>query len=506
LSQLIRRPNKIEYKWLVFLATAIGTFVSVLDQSSVNLALPRIAEHFSASIPAVQWVALGYGLTTGSLLMPMGRLSDVIGRKKVYVAGFVIFTAGALLTGSSNSLNLVVTFKIFQAVGAAMVQGTSMAIVTSAFDVSERGKIIGLFMTVVGAGAIAGPVVGGAVVGMFGWRSVFFMGVPFGVASILSAFVVFKEERISGSVTGDRKPGFDWPGAALSSLTLIVFLLVMTNAYRIGWTSPIVLIGFAATVALAASFIWWEGRAKDPMLALDLFRHKIFALGSSASFLTFLAGTSIFFMMPFYLQKVLGYTPGQTGLLIAPTAIAFATLGPISGRLADRYGWQRFTIAGALMIAAGLLMLSRVNENTPIWLVLAILTTQGIGMGTFFSPNATAVLSVVDRSRYGVATAYLNMVRNAANVTGIAIATTIVTLVMASQGYPPSLDAVTAGPEGEGVRLAFAAGLRMAFLIMFSFAAAALVLSAVRVRRPERAAVASPTRPVPTQDHPSDGT
>ena len=488
-------PRRLDYKWLVYGTIAIGTFVSVVDQTAVNLALPRIADHFDATIPAVQWVALAYILTTGSLLLPMGGLSDMIGRKRVYVVGFVVFCLGAILTGSSTALVGLILFKVFQGVGAAMVQSNAMAIVASTFPGSERGKVIGLFMTVVGIGAIAGPVLGGAVVGLLGWRFVFFLGVPFGIASIVAAIVVLEGER-PASAGGVR---FDWPGAALSASALVVFLLAMTNAHRIGWGSPPLIAAFVVAAALLVAFVLWERRSPEPMLALELFKRRLFTFGTTAGFLSFLPGTSVFFLMPFYLQMVLGYTPGQTGLIIAPTALCFAAIGPIAGRLSDRFGSRPFTLLGLTLTGMSLFVLSRLTETASLWIVVGALLMQGVGMGAFFSPNASSVLSVVERSRYGIATAYLNMVRNIASVIGVGLATTIVTAVMASSGFEPSLDAISS-VGGEGVSAAFTKGLRTAYLIMLVFVAIALVLSFLKGEaRAEEAVPSEADRRLPSK-------
>ena len=271
-------------------------------------------------------------------------------------------------------------------------------------------------------------------------------------------------------------------GALLSSMALVVFLLVMTNGHRIGWSGPLIAPGFGVVVLLALAFVWWESHTSTPMLDLAMFRQRLFTMGSSASFLGFLAGTSVFFLMPFYLQDVLGFSPGASGLIIAPTAVFFAAFGFLSGRLTDRFGWQPFALAGLVLSAASLLILSQLTSEAPTWLVVVALAMQGMGMGTFFSPNASAVLSTVDRSRYGIATAYMNMVRNAANVTGVGVATTIVTAIMATQGFEPSLEIIRNSAGGEGVKLAFTQGLRTTYLIMFGFVAGSIVLSLYRTR------------------------
>ncbi|MDP6495351.1 MAG: MFS transporter, partial [Dehalococcoidia bacterium] len=452
---------------------AIGTFVSVLDQTGVSLALPELAIHFSATIPAVQWVALGFILVTGSLLMPMGRLSDLIGRKRVYVLGFTIFILGALLSGFSPSLSGVIVSRIFQGAGAAMIQATGMAIAISSFPSIERGKVVGMFMTMVGIGAVGGPVVSGVVVDFLGWRSVFLMGAPLGSVSLIAAVLVLNHDRPPASNDTSTSKGFDWLGAFLSTTSVAVFLLVMTNAYQLGWTSPIVLSSFVAAFGLFLTFLYWETRTPAPMLELELFKNRLFSLGSAASFFIFLAGTAVFSLMPFYLQGVAGLTPGQTGLLIAPTMVMFATIGPISGRLSDRHGPKRFEYLGLAMLAKGMLILGTISESSRLYVILLGLIFQGAGMGTFNPANQSSILGTVDLSRIGVATAFTNMVRNTANVTGIGLAITIVTMRMGALGFEPSLDAVAAG--GEGVGAAFSQGLRIAFLTLGAFIALAAV-------------------------------
>lgn len=463
---------------LILLTIAAGTFVSVLDQTGVTLALPIIASEFGATIPYVQWVAFGYILATGSLLLPAGSLSDMIGRKVVYVSGFFVFIVGAGLAGISSELMAVIAFRFLQGVGAAMIQANGMAILTTTFPARERGRVIGLFMTMVGMGAIMGPIVSGFVVGTFGWRAVFLLGVPLGMISLLAASVVLI--RDTPRVRGLRRlsSGFDWLGAILSAGGLVVFLLVMTTAYLIGWASPLAIGGMALSVGLLALFIYWERRAAMPMLDLELFRRKIFALGSSASFFGFLAGNGVFSMMPFYLRDVLGVSERVMGLYITPAALGFALAGLVSGRLSDRFGPRIIEFVGLGMLIASLAFLGRLTTETHPWNVAAAMTLQGLGMGIFYTPNTSSVLSVVERERYGVATAFLNMTRNTASVAGVGMVTSIVTFAMASRGFAPSLDAVTAG--GAGVEDAFTMGLRIAFLTLGSFILVSILLTILK--------------------------
>ncbi|MYA61004.1 MAG: MFS transporter [Dehalococcoidia bacterium] len=463
---------------LILLTIAAGTFVSVLDQTGVTLALPMMASDFGATIPYVQWVAFGYILATGSLLLPAGSLSDMIGRKVVYISGYLVFIVGAALAGMSSELMAVIAFRFVQGTGAAMIQANGMAILTTTFPARDRGKVIGLFMTMVGMGAIMGPIISGFVVDTFGWRAVFLLGVPLGLISISTASIVLI--RDTPRVRGLRRlsSGFDWIGAFLSASGLVVFLLVMTTAYRIGWASPAAIGGLALSISLLAGFVYWERNASMPMLDLELFKRKIFALGASASFFGFLAGNAVFSMMPFYLQDVLDLSPRVVGLFITPAAIGFALSGPLSGPLSDRFGPRRIEFIGLMMLIASLLFLGRLTTDTAPWNVAVAMSMQGLGMGIFYTPNTASVLSVVERERYGVATAFLNMTRNTASVAGVGMVTSIVTFAMASRGFEPSLDAVKAG--GAGVEDAFTSGLRIAFLMLGSFNLVSVILTLLK--------------------------
>ena len=427
-------------------------FLTVMDQSGVNIALPRIAEHFDADIPTVQWITLGYVLSTSAMLMPMGRLSDMIGRKRVYLIGFVIFVAAAAFGGASPTFALLVVAKVLQGIGSAAIQANGMAMITEVFSERERGKALGLYMTVIGTGSISGPIVGGLLVSALDWRSVFYASVPVGLLAMAAALVVLRDGRPTTEASSKQRT-FDWPGAALSSGALITSLLAMTNGHRLGWTAPLIGAGLAVAVLLLGVFIWWERRASDPILDLDFFTNRVFSMEVGARFLSFLGGSSVFFLMPFYLVQGLGYSAGRAGLLMVPGSICMAVIGPLSGRVSDRFGTRWPAVAGMML--------------------------SGPGMGTFSSPNSSAIMSSLGRARFGIVSAFLNLTRTSANVSGIVLATTVVTLTMGSLGYEPNLSEVSEG-SGEGVRVAFVLGLRRAFLVPGGLMIFALVLSLLR--------------------------
>ncbi len=484
---VVRWRRSPRYKWYAFAAMAVGTFASVVDHGSVSVALPSIASHFQTDIPTVQWLIIGFAMTIIALLLPMGRLADLVGLKKVYVIGSLVYIAGSVAAGTSTDLMVLILSRIIQGAGAAMTQGTGMAIVIGGFPPNERGKAIGLIMTMVGTGAIAGPAAGGFLVDALGWRAVFFGAIPLVLLSVAMSLAVLTDET---SGTGARKavpsirrqPGFDWLGAALSSGALLSLLLGISNAHRLGWTSPPILGAAAAFAVMLTAFVWWELRYPYPMLQLRLFRSRNFSQGVSAAFLMFLGSSAVMFMMPFYLQNVLGYRPSVAGLVVVPGACCMAFLGPLSGHLSDRFGWRTFTVGGLALSTTGIAILSRLSEDSSLFLVVPALMLQSCGMGIFYSPNTSSILSAVGREHHGVVSGFLNLVRNAGNVVSVGVATAIVASTMGSLGYEPSLDAIRT-EAGTGVEQAFTTGLKYAYLTMVSVLLAAMFVSALRLRR-----------------------
>lgn len=478
ISAIKSSPN---YKWWVFGTISIGTFLSVADHGSVLVALPSIERHFGADLPTVQWIVLGYALAISVLILPMGRLGDIIGRRQVYVGGMIIFVLAAGLAGASPTLGSLVASKVFQGVGSAMVQSAGIAMVISAFPGSERGKALGTHLSVVGAGAIAGPAIGGLLVSAFEWRSVFFANVPIGVFTIAISMLVLPLDKPDPPAEGEPKPRFDWGGAVLSGAALLGFLMVVSNGDRMGWTSTATFSGTAFTVLAAVAFVWWELRSPSPMLDMRLFKRKLVSLGVAAGWFSFLGSSAARFMMPFYLQRVLEFGPRDVGLLLIPPALCLVVVGPLSGLLSDRFGWRGLTVGGlTLSAAAWFIMAITLTEASPVLLIVILLMVQSTGTALFNTPNNSSILSTVDRSQYGVVSALTQLVRNSANVVSIAIATTVVVATMGARGVEPSLDAVSPAVAG-----AFVAGLKWAFWMMGGLLLIGIALAVIRGERPK---------------------
>ena len=470
------------YKWWAFGTIAIGTFMSVVSGSGLAVALPTIADHFHTDLPTAQWIFIGEILAISTLLLPAGRLSDIVGRKQVYLGGFVIFILASVIAGYANSMTMLIAAKVLQGAGSAMIQANGMAMIVSVFPEGERGKALGSHMSVVGVGAISGPALGGLLVSAFDWPAVFLINVPVGIIAIAAAAPILDNARIGQRQGAGPRARFDWLGAALSVGGLLAFLLTLTTGNDAGWGSAVTVTGMAVSAALAAGFVWWELRTPSPMLDIRLFKGRVFALGVASGWLSFLGIVAGIFLMPIYLQKVLGFSPGESGLILIPGALCMTFLGPLSGRLSDRFGWRSLTVSGMGLSAAGLFLLSTtLSEDSSLTVLIPILMLQFVGLGFFNSPNTSALLSTVDRSKFGVVSALTQLMRNSATVTGIAFVTAVVVASMESVGAEPSLEAVSSDPE------AFISGFNKALLILGFLMVAGMFLALLRGERPRLA-------------------
>ncbi|MBN1659305.1 MAG: MFS transporter, partial [Anaerolineae bacterium] len=311
------QPDTIDYsrKWHVMAATAMGIFLATIDGSIVNVALPTLVDAFDTTFAAVEWVVLAYLLTVSTLMLSIGRLGDMMGKKRIYATGFVIFTLGSVLCGLSPDIGWLVAFRVVQAIGASMLMALGMAITTEAFPPGERGKALGISGSMVSIGIVLGPVLGGLILGALSWHWIFFVNLPVGIAG---TWMVLRFVPTSQTTPGQR---FDLVGALTLFVALITLLLGLTLGQHAGLSDPRVLGLIAFSLAVAILFVVIEARSAQPMIDLGLFRNILFDVNLVTGLSTFIcmAGTTI--LMPFYLQYVLGYTPQVVGLMLAVVPI-----------------------------------------------------------------------------------------------------------------------------------------------------------------------------------------
>ena len=402
-------------KWSVLLAVGMGIFLATIDGSIVNIALPTLVSSFQTDFALVQWVVLSYLLTVTTLMLGIGRLADIYGKKPIYTAGFIVFTAGSVLCGLSPTIYTLIGFRIVQGVGAAMIMALGMAIVTEAFPPSERGRALGITGTIVSVGIALGPTLGGLIVKNLSWNWIFFVNLPIGILGTLMVVRYVPAFKPKG---GER---FDYWGALTLFIALLALLVSLTLGQRSGFGDSTVLLLATVFVLFLTVFILIELRLEQPMLDLRLFKNSLFSVSLVTGFLIFLCLSGSLILMPFYAENVLGYDPQQTGLLMGTVPIALGIIAPISGSLSDRFGSRPITVAGLAVLMIGFLAVSSLDaETTTLGYIIRFLPI-GIGMGMFQSPNNSAIMGAAPRERLGIASGMLAMTRTLGQVTGIAI-------------------------------------------------------------------------------------
>lgn len=414
-----KSQNRGSYRWLVFSVTAIGTFMSTLDSSILNVALPIIAADFAVDLTTVQWAVTAYLLTISSLLPSLGRAGDIYGRRGIYSTGFVVFTLGSVLCGAAGDILLLVAFRIVQAVGAAMMMANAQAIVTATFIGSDRGRALGLTGTIVALGSLTGPGLGGLLIAAFGWRTIFYVNLPIGILG----FIVGQRYLPPNQPTEREK--FDVWGAVLFTAAMAAFLLVLNEGKDWGWLSLRTLIGTIFTVAAFSVFWRWESKIEQPMLDLTLFRHWPFLVGNLSGLLSFMAMFCNLILLPFYLHSILKLSAAQIGLIMTASPIVMAIVAPVSGYLSERVNAAILTTIGLVIMTGGLLYHVAFDQYTTIGQVALGQAVMGLGNGMFQSPNNNSVMSSVAAHKLGIAGGINALVRNVGMVSGIAVSVSV---------------------------------------------------------------------------------
>jgi EmrB/QacA subfamily drug resistance transporter len=453
-------------KWHVMTAVAMGIFLATIDGSIVNLALPTLVRDLQSDFTTVQWVVLSYLLALATLTLGVGRLADIKGKKPIYTAGFIIFTVGSVLCGLSPTIYWLIASRVLQAVGAAMVIALGAAILTEAFPPSERGKALGLFGTIVSIGIVVGPTLGGILIDIFSWHAIFFVNLPVGILG--TALSV----RFVPAVQPPGGQRFDLLGAAMLCTSLLCLSLAMTIGPVIGFTNLRTISLFAGFVIFLLVFISTELRVSQPMIDLHLFRNRQLSVNLITGFLTFVAVSGTFILMPFYLENVRGFDTRQVGLLLVAVPVGLGIMSPISGALSDRLGTHRITVIGLVILLAGYYALSTLNSSTGVAGFMLRIAPIGVGMGIFQSPNNSAIMGSAPRERLGIVSGLLSITRTIGQTTGIALLGAIwASRVFAYAGMPVPGGA-TAAPAVLQV-----SALRDTYLTIFAILAIGLALS-----------------------------
>jgi len=401
-------------RYAILAVVMLSGIMGPIDASIVNVTLPTIAAFFKVGLSTAQWVSMIYLLTISSLLLSYGRLGDIWGYRRVYLLGVAGFTVASGLCGLAPTIEALILFRALQGLAAGMMMAVPFAIITASFPAAERGKAIGINAISVSVGLAIGPSLGGAVASLWGWRYVFLINLPLGIAGFFWAYRVIPELK---GQTGRM----DLLGAATAFVALASFLLFVNRVQVSGLNLAMGLMLLVAVLA-GLGFYRTERRSAQPMLDLSVLSQATFSFASLSTLFNFMAQYVLVFLTPFYLQRVLGYPASKVGLIMTAFPLATMVVAPFSGALSDRVGTRALAVGGALVCAVAAFLLSRLQPSAGWMGVVWRLALFGLGTGIFQSPNVSAVMGSAPRHYRGVASAILATMRNVGMVLGIASA------------------------------------------------------------------------------------
>jgi EmrB/QacA subfamily drug resistance transporter len=408
-------------KWWTLAAVSFGLFMIMLDNTIVNVALPSIQRSLDLKISELEWVVTGYALTFGALMLTGGKLADLLGRRLIFVVGLVVFTLSSLGCGLAGSASLLIAARVVQGVGAAMMNPSTLSIITVTFPPRQRGTAIGIWAGVSALALAIGPLVGGLITEHINWNWIFFINVPVGAIAIAAAYAFIDESR---DTSHEQRP--DTPGLIASALGLFALSYGLIEANTYGWTSGRILGSFAISAVSLTAFILLERHQRLPMLDLSLFRNVGFAGANGVMLLVGLAMFGVFFYVSLYVQQVLGYSPTQAGASFLPWTLLIILLAPQAGRLSDRIGPRPLVSGGMVVVASSLFVFSRFGVSASFWDLLPGMLLGGIGMSMAMAPTTAAAMSSVQADKAGVGSAVLNSMRQVGGSLGIAVMGAIV--------------------------------------------------------------------------------
>ncbi len=434
--QVVDDLPSLRRRRLVLAAAALGAFAASVMATGVNVVLPGLAEALDAPFATVQWVVLSYVLASIALLPAIGRLSDLLGKRRVYLTGFVLFGVGSALCALAPSIEALIAFRAVQGMGGAVLASQGLALVTDVFPAAERGRALGVNGAVMSVGVVLGPSLGGLIADALSWRAVFGGGVLVVAAGWYLAY------RVVPHAAQPARRGFDVAGAVTVAASLTALSLGLTTGQARGFDAPAVLALFATAAVLALAFVAVERRAREPVVDLRLFRSRALSIGLVTGLCTFVSISGVILLMPFYLEGVLGYSQREVGLLMAVIPMVLVVAAPVAGWASDRYGERPVTVVGLLSVLIGYLLVGNLDEGTTVPVYLLSFLPVGLGMGTFQTPNNSAIMGAVKRTSSGTAGGLLALSRNFGQVLGTAVLASVwATRAVARAGAPVGSDA-----------------------------------------------------------------
>jgi EmrB/QacA subfamily drug resistance transporter len=458
-------------RWLTLAAVAFGLFMIMLDNTVVNVALPSMARDLGVGLSELEWIVTGYALTFASLMLTGGKLADLLGRRRIFIVGLVIFTGSSLACGLAESGDFLIGARVVQGVGAALMNPATLSIIAATFPPHQRGMAIGIWAGVSALALAIGPLVGGLLTEHLDWSWIFFVNIPVGIVAIVASFVLIPESKDESA-----EQRLDLPGLLTSAIGLFALTYGLIEANTYGWTSGRIIGSFVVAVVMLTAFVLLETHQRLPMLDLSLFRNGTFLGANLAVLLVALAMFGVFFFVSLYMQGILGYSAVQAGAAFLPMTVLIILVAPIAGKTSDRIGSRWLMTTGMLLVAAQLVSFSRLDEHSTFWNLLPGLMVGGLGIALVMTPSAAAAVRALPVDKSGVGSAVLNAFRQVGGSMGIAL----LGAIMAHQVGGLEGPAVFSQPER------FVDGFSTALLVSAAIALAGAVVSAVLVRPHER--------------------
>ncbi len=438
------RIDKGVNKKVVLLVVTITSFLTPFMGSSINIALPPIGREFAMDTVQLAWIPTAYLLSAAVFLLPLGRIADIYGRRRIFTYGIIIYTISSLLAATSTSAIMLISLRIPQGIGGAMIYGTGIAILISTYPIEERGKVLGINTAAVYLGLSLGPFLGGLLTQHFGWRSLFLINIPLGLTII--TLLLWKLKGEWAEAKGEK---FDLSGSVIYGLSIIAMMYGLSLLPEILGLG-VILVGTLGFIA----FVWWETKAASPILNMSLFKdNRVFAFSNLATLINFSATFAVAFLLSLYLQYTKGFSPQTAGMVLVAMPAVQVILSPLAGRLSDRIAPQILASAGMAITTIGLILLTFLNQNTAIGFILVSLMVLGFGFALFSSPNTNAVMSSVKARTYGVASATLATMRQVGMMLSMGITMLIFSL---------NIGRVEITPEYYSV---FVSSMKIAFVI-----------------------------------------
>lgn len=458
-------PAIQKHRWLILVAVCLFTFMSTLDGSIVNIALPVISKDIAIPMNQAEWVVSIYLITICALLLLFGKLGDTRGKIRIFKIGSVLFTVGSLLCGFSVGLGFLLVARTIQAIGAAMTMATNSGIITEVFPFNERGRALGMIGSFVALGSIAGPGVGGLILAHFNWGYIFWINVPIGIVALLIGQRILPKD-----ITVSRQ-AIDKPGAGLFALMMVTLFAGVFIGQEIGFTRPVILGLFAVAIVATVFFVRLELRIDNPILALYLFENKRFTISILCAFLIFVANFFFNVIAPFYLENARGMAANYAGYALMTFPIVQVVVAPIAGSISDRIGPEILTFIGLVLISVSQVGYMLATLATPLWVFMFFIGLVGFGNGVFMAPNNAIVMSSVPVRDLGVAGGVNALAREMGMVVGISIATTVLFSAMGHYAGHKVTAYLPAHPE------VFISGMHVAFMVSLVICLVASVIT-----------------------------